>query len=56
MTQANQSIQRHDHITLNVGTAQDDYDFHCYVNLDPYYGGNDVARYPWSGKQSENCR
>ena len=31
MTQANHSIQRHHHITLNVGTAQEDYDFHTKV-------------------------
>jgi glyoxalase family protein len=31
MTEINQSIQRHHHITLCVGTAQEDYDFHTKV-------------------------
>lgn len=31
MTQATPSIQRHHHITLSVGTAQEDYDFHTKV-------------------------
>ena len=31
MTQASQTIQRHHHITLCVGTAQEDYDFHTKV-------------------------
>jgi catechol 2,3-dioxygenase-like lactoylglutathione lyase family enzyme len=31
MTQADQAIQRHHHITLCVGTAQQDYDFHTQV-------------------------
>lgn len=31
MTEANQTIQRHHHITLCVGTAQEDYDFHTKV-------------------------
>ncbi|NIF77113.1 glyoxalase [Paraburkholderia sp. Cy-641] len=31
MTEASQAIQRHHHITLCVGTAQQDYDFHTKV-------------------------
>ncbi|MFM0503198.1 VOC family protein [Paraburkholderia caffeinilytica] len=31
MTETNQTIQRHHHITLCVGTAQEDYDFHTKV-------------------------